>query len=589
MRKILTTVLSVTMLCGVANAIPAKRVPMTVTQSDGSTITVEMRGDEFHHSFVTKDGLAVARAENGDFYYRTVTGVSSQMAHDPASRDGGEAAFVNAQKANMTLSALAVTNPQSKIRRGAPRKVGSTQVPTTGSPRVPILLVDYKDKKMKHVKSDFVAQYTSGSTSSYQYFADQSNGKYTPQFDVYGIYTLNSNRSTYGGNNYWGNDKGVARMVGEAVDKASQSGEIDWSQYDNDGDGEADVVIVVYAGVGEAQASSVSDAVWPCQWSLSSGGSSGDGTGARTYNNTKIDRFAVFNEINGSSDNGTRMDGIGTFCHEFSHCLGLPDFYDTRYGGHNGMGSWSLMDYGSYNNDGYTPIGYDAYEKDFMGWINLISPKPNTKYTLPVWNQKDESTDKAVKIVSNINKNEYYIVENRKAQGWDSYIADKRGGALITHVSYVPSRWEDNTPNNQDVQLMTYFPADNSMGTWSESADLYGKSNHELTDKSSPKAELYLNKSGTATSHAGYMGKPLTEINVNSDSSVSFWYIKSDGPAAGDINEDGKVDAGDVTTLVNYILGLHPNPCNLSVADLNEDGHYDASDVTELVNLILGR
>lgn len=61
-----------------------------------------------------------------------------------------------------------------------------------------------------------------------------------------------------------------------------------------------------------------------------------------------------------------KVEGIGTFCHEFSHCLGLPDFYDTNYNGHFGMASWSLMDSGSYNDDGYTPIGYSAYEKEFM-------------------------------------------------------------------------------------------------------------------------------------------------------------------------------------------------------------------------------
>ena len=77
-----------------------------------------------------------------------------------------------------------------------------------------------------------------------------------------------------------------------------------------------------------------------------------------------IDKYAVFNELSGSNTNN--IDGIGTVCHEFSHCLGLPDFYETTYTyGYYGMGSWSLMCSGSYNNDGYTPIGYSAYEKHF--------------------------------------------------------------------------------------------------------------------------------------------------------------------------------------------------------------------------------
>ncbi|MBP3738185.1 MAG: M6 family metalloprotease domain-containing protein [Muribaculaceae bacterium] len=525
--------LSLLCMWSVLQAVPAKRGFHTLTQSDGTTITVQMVGDEFHHSFVTQDGLTVALSEDGNFYYRTASGISQQQAHDARDRDAAELSYVASNRDQMTMSAI---EPQrAKVRRAAarPRKVGSTQVPTSGSPRVPIILVNFADKAMCNTKAQFVTQYMTGATSARQYFVDQSNGIYQPQYDVYGIYTLSRDRAYYGGSDYNGNDDLTATMVGEAIDKAGN--DIDWSQYDNDGDGQADVCIVVYAGVGQAQAPyTVPQAIWPCQWSLSSGEYYNDGTGARTRNGVTIDRFAVFNEIYGADDNGTTMDGVGTFCHEFSHCLGLPDFYETNTWtiGYYGMSTWSLMDYGCYNNDGFTPVGYSAYEKNFMGWLDYITPVEGTQYTLAAMNQKSAATDQAIKITSHLNSNEYFIMENRRKQGWDQYIQDE--GLLITHFTYVPDRWAANSVNNESIQLATVVHADNSDYMDDDNADLYGESNHEFTKDSSPASKLNMMANGSLANYTGVAGtldKPVTEININSDGTVSLWYVK--GSSAG--------------------------------------------------------
>ncbi|MBR5102068.1 MAG: M6 family metalloprotease domain-containing protein [Muribaculaceae bacterium] len=547
MRRILTTALALLFAIGVAWAVPAKRIVKTVTQSDGKTLTITLVGDEFHHGFITTDGLVVDQGTDGNYYYRNASGLTSVMAHDVSQRGSVEASFVEQNRENMTIGATETARQKAR-RVSRPLKVGSTQVPTSGSPRVPIILVQYKDKAMKNTKSSFETHYKTGSKSVYQYFADQSNGIYTPQYDVYGIYTLDSNRATYGGNDSNGDDKGVAKMVGEAIDKAGN--DIDWSQYDNDGDGEADVCIVVYAGVGEAQAYGVvPNAVWPCQWSLSSGATYNDGTGARNRNGVKIDRFAVFNEIAGNNDNGSTMDGIGTFCHEFSHCLGLPDFYETTYShGYYGMGYWSLMNSGCYNGgsvDGDTPIGYSAYEKNFMGWIDYITPVEGTKYTLPVFNSKTAANDQAVKITG-LNSNEYWILENRRQQGWDQYIADE--GVLITHFTYVASRWEANTVNNYAVQCATIIPADNTLSEDNESTDLYGETKHEFSASSTPAMKANMSASGSlasSTGGAGTVNKPVTEITLNNDNTASFWYMKGAAPA---VATPSLADASNVGT-----------------------------------------
>ena len=62
------------------------------------------------------------------------------------------------------------------------------------------------------------------------------------------------------------------------------------------------------------------------------------------------------------------INGIGTFCHEFSHCLGLPDLYDTVNSGQDGMGNFDVMDQGNYAGSSFCPVGYSAYEKMACGW-----------------------------------------------------------------------------------------------------------------------------------------------------------------------------------------------------------------------------
>ena len=525
MKKILLLFTACLLCVSTMQAVPAKRGFKTFNQADGKTITLQMVGDEFHHSILTQDGLTVQRAGDGKFYYSTASGITTQLAHDAACRDAQELSFIAAQGDKITLAA----QTQTRARRAPamPRKVGQTEMPTTGTPRIPVLLVNFADKQMTHTMAQIQNHYTQGSTSAYQYFADQSNGKYQPQFEFYGIYNLPSSRATYGGNDSYGNDKGVALMVNDAIIAAGT--DVNWSQYDNDGDGEADVVIVVYAGVGEAQAwQTVPSSVWPCNWSLSAGAYYSDGNGPLTRNGVTIDRFAVFNEAYGSNDNSTTLDGIGTFCHEYSHCLGLPDFYETNAYtiGYFGMGDWSLMDYGCYNNDGYTPIGYSAYEKNFMGWIDYITPVENTQYTLAAMNQKTLDTDQAIQL-KGLNSNEYFILENRQKQGWDQYIPDN--GLLITHFTYVADRWAANTVNNNAMQLATIIPADGDDNVDNEEADCYGKSNHEFSATSTPASVLNMMANGqlaSSTGGAGTLDKPVTEIIANSDGTVSLWYVK---------------------------------------------------------------
>ena len=340
-----------TLLCCViiANAVPAKRGSQTIKQSDGTILTVHAVGNAFNHAILTDDGLMVARGADGDFYYySSLTGLTAVRAHDKGHRTASEEAFVSAQSSNLTVAGK--TTP--RMNKGATFKVGGSNadasVPAQGQRKIPIILVQFKDKYFNNTREAIINAMLMGNSSVGQYFRDQSNGLYQPDFDVYGIYTLSQNREYYGGHSGNDSDKGLGYLVTEACQKASADG-ASFKPYDTNNDDYCDVVIVIYAGVGEAQAWwNHPEAIWPCNWNLSSAayyGQGGNGAFRPKYNDPLVNNFAVFNELNGSNDDATTIDGIGTFAHEFGHCLGLPDFYDTSNDNvdHHGMGSWDIM------------------------------------------------------------------------------------------------------------------------------------------------------------------------------------------------------------------------------------------------------
>ena len=518
------------LFCAIAVvAVPAKPGWHTLNQSDGTTVTVQAVGNAFNHALLTTDGLMVALGDDGDYYYNSsLTGLTTVRAHDINKRTASETVFIEAQRSHLTMPHKEFKPIQNRPIFGVGGSNAESGVPAQGTRKVPIILVEYQDKKFKNTREQIIQAMLTGNTSVQQYFRDQSNGEYDPDFEVFGIYTLSQNRSYYGGNDSGGNDKGLGSMVTEACQMAAADG-VSFSPFDTNNDNFCDVVIIIYAGVGEAQASySVPSAIWPCNWTLQSAsyyGLGGNGAFRPNGSGPYVNTFAVFNEVHGSNDNGSTIDGIGTFCHEFGHCLGLPDFYDTNYGGHYGMGYWDIMDTGCYANDTYTPVGYSAYEKNFMGWIDYVIPSPGTYYTLPIWNQKNEDTDKALFLQSDINGNEYFIIENRRQQGWDRYLPAQ--GLLIHHITFSASRWEANTPNNQNIQLVTIMPADNTLSTNNESGDTWPRNGKtEFTDSSTPAAKLNMTASGNISGNAGYLGKPVTEMVINGDGTASFWYMK---------------------------------------------------------------
>lgn len=544
MSKRFLTLAAMFMLAASAFAVPAKRVKRQVQQPDGSVLTVMLRGDENFHYTSTEDGQPLVQRADGAYCYATLDSngkltASAQVAHDVESRGAAELSFLNyytaesqkvrslgmeraKQRNARRMARLAnrgVVDASGKpVRRVMAGATGGEGIGVTGKRKGLVILVNFKDKKMqsKHTQAEWNDYFNKVGYNKYgnngsvhDYFYAQSYGKLDLEFDVIGPVTVSKNMASYGANDAQGNDIDPAGMIKEACELAYAKEKMDMSQYDWDGDGAVDQVYVIYAGYGEA-AGGEANTIWPHEWDIQGGGYS------LVLGGQRIRTYACSSELNGGY--GTDISGIGTACHEFSHCMGIPDFYDTAGGGCFGMDAWDLMDYGSYGGDGYEPTGYNTYEKWVSGWIEptILTEPCYIKNMKPL-----SDAPEACVVFNEANKNEYYIFENRQLKGTD--VALPNHGMLVIHVDYDQKVWFDNEVNNtSNHQRFTVVPADNKLTSETVSGDTYPGTTKstELTDTSKPAATLFnANSDGRK-----FLGKPVTEI-TEKDGLISFTFM----------------------------------------------------------------
>lgn len=544
MSKRFLTLAAMFMLAASAFAVPAKRVKRQVQQPDGSVLTVMLRGDENFHYTSTEDGQPLVQRADGAYCYATLDSngkltASAQVAHDVESRGAAELSFLNyytaesqkvrslgmeraKQRNARRMARLAnrgVVDASGKpVRRVMAGATGGEGIGVTGKRKGLVILVNFKDKKMqsKHTQAEWNDYFNKVGYNKYgnngsvhDYFYAQSYGKLDLEFDVIGPVTVSKNMASYGANDAQGNDIDPAGMIKEACELAYAKEKMDMSQYDWDGDGAVDQVYVIYAGYGEA-AGGEANTIWPHEWDIQGGGYS------LVLGGQRIRTYACSSELNGGY--GTDISGIGTACHEFSHCMGIPDFYDTAGGGCFGMDAWDLMDYGSYGGDGYEPTGYNTYEKWVSGWIEptILTEPCYIKNMKPL-----SDAPEACVVFNEANKNEYYIFENRQLKGTD--VALPNHGMLVIHVDYDQKVWFDNEVNNtSNHQRFTVVPADNKLTSETVTGDTYPGTTKstELTDTSKPAATLFnANSDGRK-----FLGKPVTDI-TEKDGLISFTFM----------------------------------------------------------------
>ena len=401
-------------------AVPAKPIVKTLIQPDGSELKVRLVGDENGHYYMTIDGEKIIDS-------------SLQM--------------VDSDLYNLKKRA----HPSTVNRR---RVVDNSQKAPHQAERGLVILVEFSDVSFSKTRQNFDDllnkegyNYNGATGSARDYFRDASNGKYVPEFDVYGPYKLDREMSYYGQNDRNGLDLHPDQMVVDAVAKLAADSlvDINFADYDADNDGYMDNLFVYYAGYGENEGAPA-DAIWPHAWEVYEEYVEGQ----LVYDGKQISGYACTSELQGTS--GVLMCGIGTFCHEFGHVLGLPDFYVTDYvSTHKTLGDWDIMDAGAYLNGGNTPPTYSAHERFYLGWLTPEILNKTGDFEL----EELQKSNKAYIVTEtgehnldggNPNPATYYLLENRQKTGWDRYLPGH--GLMITKTIYNEDNWYNNVPNN---------------------------------------------------------------------------------------------------------------------------------------------
>ena len=496
------------MLSFAAMAVPPKPGYIDVAQPDGSTFKARIVGNEHFHYYLTVDGKYMV-ADVTDGFYKPAAIDASGKVVAAATDKLAKTAFTTEEfdrAARFTLDSRTEA-VRAKAARVAPGGI-KRDFPTTGKVRGLIVLAEYQDVKFqpeatreyfdtKINQPNFTAPETFGSVNDY--FKEQSGGVFTPEFDVVGPITLPHERSWYG------LEEKLDDLFRDAAKAAEEKG-VDFTRYDVNNDFTVDFFFVIFAGHGEAQGGPA-ECIWPAMKDITY-------FVTESFGGMYLGVAACSCELRGGE--GTRLDGVSTICHEFSHILGLPDVYDAMETGGYGMGHYDMMCYGPYNDDGRTPCSYTAMEKYTLGWIEpTVLDAPQENVTLGNFN----TTNDCVFIVNPETPNEYYTVENRQQVGFDSGLPGH--GLVISYIHYDRSIWKKNAVNSPSLsryERVSIIPADNVryMDETSEAADTWpgamGKT--EFTDNTQPAAIWQSSKKP--------VGKPITNIRENADGTVSF-------------------------------------------------------------------
>ena len=460
------------MLCSLTTwAAKAVSIPVQVRQADGSVITVILRGDEHINWYTTLDGVLLVQGADNNYYIGKVEKsgnliATKQLAHEALTRSQAERNLIAKQDkekffayVNKIAEESENAYDNSPLTRGPIVDSGYGGVPYfphTGSPKALVILAEFQDvpftiQDTKKIFTNYLTNEGHFSDTRYGqnlnnkgvrgYFKDCSYGQFTPVFDVIGPVKLPKPQAVYGEGIHDRMDL-LLPDVCEAVDDS-----VNFADYDANNDGMVDLVYVIYAGYSANYSGNKETDIWPKSSIVNI---------SNTYDGKSIHRYGVSNELAGD-ENKTKgkekINGIGLFCHEFSHTLGLPDIYAYRTPAENqdnqGMEFWDIMDGGTEVRNGRVPASYLAWEREVMGWTKIDELKNDSS----IENLKSiDNGGKAYKIVNPNDSNEYIVLQSIQKgpwyQGWtkDNYAK----GLLAYRISYPSNKINVfDFPNNK--------------------------------------------------------------------------------------------------------------------------------------------
>lgn len=236
------------------------------------------------------------------------------------------------------------------------------------------------------------------------------------------VTTLSTTYTLVNAMNYYGIGNIGSEKIGELINDAKATAtDINFSNYDH--------IMVLHAGYGEETSKNIED------------------ISSQYFNETSI--IPEMEEMGYSP--------LGVWCHEFGHYLQGDQQHELYGSTWPGLGAWSLMAYGCYNDNGNHPAHLDAFSKLKFGWI---VPQDIEQLYLPL-----KPTLTVYRLGSGA---EYFLVEWREKKGFDSFIPGE--GFFIYHIDELGSQENINHPKVALIQADGNKDLENNRN-WGDNGD----------------------------------------------------------------------------------------------------------------------
>lgn len=583
-------------------AIPAYPFPIKVYQPDGSEVNILLHGDEFFSYTTTDNGYIIIQDPDGFYKYAEIDEDEKLIPGNIIASGQLKTLPANAVKADDEVFVEKIKKPalekvlEKRLKNKSDKNTSllkSAGKISHGNLKGLVILANFKDVKFEYTWQDFDNMLNKegyndhgGTGSARDYYIENSGGKFTPEFEIFGPVDLPHDMIYYGkdGDNGAIDPNGI-QMIADACMAAADL--VDFSDYDYDGDGIVDNIFIFYAGYNQAESGN-NNTVWSHKYTLY------NPQNPITIDNVILADYACTSELKYNNVTGQKVGiaGIGTFVHEFSHVLGLPDLYDAD-GTINGLGTangtgvgyWCPMGYGGYLNYGRTPPYFGAMEKYLLEWTDftVINPSENSE-------KIDLSPISSSDIVYRINtptENEFFTLEVRKNEKWDAYLYGE--GMLIYHIDYTDTQNKIFIYNN-----ITYTAS--AVDLWDigytnvlgdhQCMDLLRANNIQLNDANNSKGHPFpgtannINITDYSTpgliSWSGEKSNvEITGITRNEDTGIVSFYIKKTG--SSDIDNQQYDDVNIRTAGRNILISNAPFNTNIELFDMNGKKYLSTS------------
>ena len=590
MKQIILFLMALCFSASAAHAAKANQTPFAVRQADGSTLMVVLHGDESYSWYTTLDGVMLSHV-NQSFFISSINqqGLllpTRQLAHEAQQRSAAEQQLVKAQAPLKPLFLKEASHRLSKARA----TVTSKYFPHKGSPTALVILAQFTDTvfHMADPKASF-EQFLNGGTPSdlgcgearnyssvKQYFSDMSNGQFVPNFKVVGPVTLPNSLKYYGADNGDSRDINYTQFVTDACAEAAKIPSFDDPALDSDNDGTIDLVSIIYAGFGQNNGA-MTDALWAKMSFRNVGEFNGKNVNLNMIVhelNANEKQLKTVNPASKGSFSVPQIAGVGVFCHEFSHTLGLPDLYATVASANLNnqcMEYWSLMDGGEYVHNSYHPTAYTAWEREVMGWQTPQLLNADGTYTLKTYANGGET----YKLQNSASDTDYLLFENIQKQGWNQYLSGH--GLLVYRIHANPATLSAMRPlNNVAGQPgVTVVPADGLLLNYATLTS--GTSNEKLSIyRRAMAGDPFPGTSNVCT------------LMASQNLPNYLWRTEPSAIEAGLLNIDEDVDAGTVsfrfcTNVATGIGGVEaPATQELNAPIYTLDGRFAGTQLSRL-------